>query len=127
MESEAWDSTFFHLNNMHSAAFWFYVQKQPKSNNLFYWQLQIIEILIPTFTPNHIQAEQTQTCLMAVSPILSECLRMLSRKSLRSDMETSLMCVRRTGMFSAMMAQKRYCPAFGRQFCSNCSNVHSAG
>lgn len=67
------------------------------------------------------------TCFMAVSPIFSECLRMLSRKSLRSDMETSRIWVRSSGMFSAMMPQNRYWPAWGRQECSSCSRVRNAG
>lgn len=48
------------------------------------------------------------TCLMANSPILSECFLMLSRKSFRSDMEISLMSSRNLGRFSAMIWQKRY-------------------
>lgn len=47
------------------------------------------------------------TCFIAISPILSECLRMLSRKSFRSDMERSLISSRRVGMLSTMTLQKR--------------------
>lgn len=67
------------------------------------------------------------TCLMAVSPILSECFRMLSRKSRSCDMAVSRMWILSLGMFSAMMEQKRYWPALGRQVCSSCSSVRSAG
>lgn len=45
----------------------------------------------------------SHTCLMAVSPTLSECFLMLSRKSLRSDMEISLISSLSLGRFSAMI------------------------
>lgn len=48
------------------------------------------------------------TCLMAVSPTLSECFLMLSRKSLRSDMEISLISSLSLGRFSAMIWQNLY-------------------
>lgn len=67
------------------------------------------------------------TCLMAVSPILSECFRMLSRKSLSCVMAVSRICVLSLGMFSDMMEQNRYWPALGRQVRSSCSSVRSAG
>lgn len=67
------------------------------------------------------------TCLMAVSPILSECFLMLSRKSLSCVMAVSRICVLSLGMFSAMMEQNRYWPAFGRHVCSSCSSVRRAG
>lgn len=50
----------------------------------------------------------SHTCLIAVSPTLSECFLMLSRKSLRSDMEISLMSSLSLGRFSAIIWQKRY-------------------
>lgn len=67
------------------------------------------------------------TCLMAISPILSECLRMLSKKSRSCVIAVSLMCVLSLGIFSAIMEQNRYWPALGRQVCSSCSRVLSAG
>lgn len=54
------------------------------------------------------------TCFMASSPIQSECLRMLSRKSLRSLMEASLMFCLIIGMLSAIRSQKRYRLTLGR-------------
>lgn len=47
----------------------------------------------------------SHTCLMAVSPTLSECFRMLSKKSLRSDMEISLISSLSLGRFSSMIWQ----------------------
>lgn len=71
--------------------------------------------------------ELLRTCLMAVSPILSECLRMLSRKSFSCIMAVSRICILSLGMFSAMMEQKRYWPALGRHVSSSCSSVRRAG
>lgn len=45
---------------------------------------------------------------MAISPTLSECFLMLSRKSLRSDMEISLISSLSLGRFSAIIWQNLY-------------------
>lgn len=47
---------------------------------------------------------------MAISPTLSECFLMLSRKSLRSDMEISLISSLSLGRFSAIIWQNLYWP-----------------
>lgn len=50
----------------------------------------------------------SHTCLIAISPTLSECFLMLSRKSLRSDKEISLISSRNLGRFSAIIWQNLY-------------------
>ncbi len=50
-----------------------------------------------------VKNRNSYTCLMAVSPTLSECFLMLSRKSLRSDIEISLISSLNLGRFSAMI------------------------
>ena len=75
----------------------------------------------------HLYSKLRLTCFMATSPMRSECLRMFSKKSLRSDMEASLMLSRNLGMAAHMACEKRYLLTRGRYVCSNCSNVLSAG
>lgn len=48
------------------------------------------------------------TCFIAISPTLSECFLMLSRKSLRSDIEISLISSLNLGRFSAIIWQNLY-------------------
>ena len=66
------------------------------------------------------------TCFMAVSPILSECFRILSKKSLRSDMDISFISSRSFGRFSIIIWQKRYWLTRGRYRFSSCSIVFKA-
>lgn len=66
------------------------------------------------------------TCFMAVSPILSECFRILSKKSLRSDMDISFISSRSFGRFSIIIWQKRYWLTLGRYRFSSCSIVFKA-
>lgn len=66
------------------------------------------------------------TCFMAVSPILSECFRILSKKSLRSDMDISFISSRSFGRFSIIIWQNRYWLTLGRYRFSSCSIVFKA-
>lgn len=66
------------------------------------------------------------TCFMAVSPILSECFRILSKKSFRSDMDISFISSRSFGRFSIIIWQKRYWLTLGRYRFSSCSIVFKA-
>ena len=64
---------------------------------------------------------------MAISPMCPECLRMLSRKSLRSDIEASLMLSRNFGIVSHITCENLQVLTRGKYVCSNCSKVFRAG
>ena len=54
------------------------------------------------------------TCFIATSPMRPECFRMLSKKSLRSDIDASLMLSRSLGIVSHITCENRYLLTRGR-------------
>jgi hypothetical protein len=102
-----------------------------QSSYISYWCQQILHQSIRT---KHVKCSAfivqfftAQTCLIAISPILAECFRMLSRKSFRSDIDASLILSRILGIVWHIACENRYLLTRGRYVCSSCSSVFSAG